>query len=242
MAVQTPRDAATVIIARDTAAGLEVYMLRRSSKSKAVPDAYVFPGGTVDRSDLSPQARMRLVGTWRPAEPAFTYAAIRETFEECGLLFADKPIPEDRLRDARNRTLAGTITFHQALVELDVHLDASAVHYFSRWITPPSIPHRFDARFFVANVPAGQVAEVDAFETYDGRWVAPADMLKAAKSHELQIVFPTAKHLERVGEFPDVAALLTYADRKNTIPVTPEMRESDGGPLFFLPPTVENAW
>src|ERR1700674_3246689 len=94
MVVQPPRDAATVIVARNGAAGLEVYMLRRSSKSKAVPDAYVFPGGTVDRGDRSPQARMRLVGTWRPSEPAFTYTAIRETFEECGLLFADTPIPE----------------------------------------------------------------------------------------------------------------------------------------------------
>jgi recombination protein RecT len=242
MAVQAPRDAATVIVARDTVAGLEVYMLRRSSKSKAVPDAYVFPGGTVDRGDRSPQARMRLTGQWRPAEPAFTYTAIRETFEECGLLFADTPIPEERLRQARTQMLEGTTSFNQTLLDLDVRLDASAVHYFSRWITPPSIPHRFDARFFVANAPAGQIAEPDAFETYDGRWVKPAEMLAAAKERELQIVFPTAKHLERVAEYATVAALLAFADRKGTIPVTPEMRESQDGPVFFLPPTVEDTW
>jgi len=237
-----PRDAATVIVARDSDAGIEVYMLRRSSNSKAVPDAYVFPGGTIDRGDRSPMARMRLVGDWRPAEPAFTYAAIRETYEECGLLFATSPVDPDRLRGARTRMLEGTRSFNDTLVDLDVRLDAKAIHYFSRWITPPSIPHRFDARFFVAALPAGQIAEADAFETYDGRWVKPAEMLEAGKANEVQIVFPTAKHLERVAGFPDVAGLLQFADAKTTIPVTPETRESDDGAFFFLPPTIENTW
>lgn len=240
--IQPPRDASTVIIARDTEAGLEVYMLRRSSRAPAVPDAFVFPGGTVDRADRSPQARMRLVGEWRPAEPAFTYTAIRETFEECGILFADKPIPVDQLQAARNAMLEGKRSFNETLIDLGVRLDARAIHYFSRWITPPAVPHRFDARFFVAALPEGQIAQVDEFETYDGRWIAPADALEAAKNREIQIVFPTAKHLERLGEFADVAHLLAFADGKTTVPVTPDMRETEEGYVFSLPPTLENSW
>lgn len=217
-------------------------MLRRSSRAPAVPDAYVFPGGIVDRTDRSPQARMRLVGSWRPAEPAFTYAAIRETFEESGILFADKPIPNEPLQAARNTMLAGKRSFAETLIDLEVRLDAGLVHYFSRWITPPAVPHRFDARFFVAACPEGQIAQVDEFETYDGRWTLPHDALEAAKNQEIQIVFPTAKHLERLGEFANVAQLLSFADGKTTIPVTPDMRETDEGFVFSLPPTLEKTW
>lgn len=241
--IATPRDAATVIVLRDTTDGIEIYMLRRSSKSKAVPDAYVFPGGTVDRIDRSPQARLRLAGAWRPSEPAFTYTAIRETFEESGVLFADAAIPPQKLRSARTEMLEGKRSFAETLIDLEVKLDARAVHYFSRWITPPAIPQRFDARFFVARLPEGQIAEADAFETYDGRWVKPAEMIEAAERKELQIVFPTVKHLERIAQFNDVAGLLHFADGKTTIPVTPETRESDDGTLVFsLPPTVESTW
>lgn len=239
----TPRDAATVIIARDSGAGIEVYMLRRSSNSPAVPDAYVFPGGTIDRGDRSPMARMRLVGDWRPAEPAFTHAAIRETFEECGILFATTPVDPERLRAARTKMLEGTRSFNETLTDLDVQLDAKAIRYFSRWITPPPIQHRFDARFYVAALPAGQIAEADAFETYDGRWVKPLEMIEAGKANEVQIVFPTIKHLERISQFSDVASLLHFAGGKTTIPVTPETRENDDGSyLYHLPPTIENTW
>ncbi len=233
-----PRDAATVIVCRDGDDGIEVYMLRRSSRSPVIPDAYVFPGGTLDNSDKSPQARMRLTGEWRPAEPAFTYAAIRETFEECGLLFSVAPIANDALRDARTRMIEGKRSFSETLIDLDVRLDARAVRYFSRWITPPVVPQRFDARFFVARLPAGQIAEADAFETYDGRWIRPANALAAAQREELQMIFPTIKHLERVGKFATVDELLAFADSKKTIPVTPDVQ----GLTYLIPPALENTW
>ena len=235
-----PRDASTVVVTRDTEAGIEVYLLRRGSNSPGFPDAYVFPGGTLDKSsDYSPQARMRLAGQWRPAEPAFTYAAIRETFEECGLLFSVEPVEHDVLRAARTRMLKKERTFGETLIDLNVKLDAHAVRYFSRWITPTVNPHRFDARFFVARAPAGQVAEADELETYDGRWVRPADMLAQVERNEVQMVFPTIKHLERIGGFKNVDELLAFAETKKTIPITPEVRP---GPTFLLPPQFENSW
>jgi 8-oxo-dGTP pyrophosphatase MutT (NUDIX family) len=237
--VIVPRDASTVIVTRDSDAGIEVYLLRRSSKSPGFPDAYVFPGGTLDKTDYSPQARMRMDGQWRPAEPAFTYAAIRETFEECGLLFSVEPIERDVLRDARTRMLKGERSFSDTLIDLDARLDARAVRYFSRWITPSVNPHRFDARFFVARAPKGQVAEADELETYDGRWVRPADALAEVERSEIQMIFPTIKHLERIGGFANVYDLLAFTETKKTIPVTPEVRP---GPTFSLPPQFENTW
>ena len=234
-----PRDAATVIVCRDSDQGIEVYLLRRSSNSPAVPDAYVFPGGTIGNADKSPQARMRLRGQWRPADPAFTFAALRETFEECGLLYASEPIDRERLRTARTALLEGKRSFSETLLDLNAFLDATAIHYFSRWITPPVVPQRFDARFFVARCPEGQEAEADAFETYDGRWMRPQDAIDAAERKEMQVIFPTLKHLERVALFPTVAELLAFADTKKTIPVTPDVRD---GYAFALPPALENTW
>jgi recombination protein RecT len=237
--VTPPRDASTVIIARDGEAGVEVYMLRRSSRSPVVPDAYVFPGGTIDNNDRSPQARMRIAGEWRPAEPAFTYAAIRETFEECGILFSVTPIDVERLRAARTLMLEGKRSFSETLIDLDARIDARAVRYFSRWITPSVVPHRFDARFFVGRVPEGQTPETDSFETYDGRWVRPADMIEQALRNDVQVIFPTYKHLERIRSFATVDDLLSFADTKKTIPVTPHVAE---GTTFLLPPTLEDTW
>ena len=233
--MSAPRDASTVIVARDSGAGIEVYLLRRSSRSPGFPDAYVFPGGTLDKTDYSPQARMRLSGEWRPAEPAFTYAAIRETFEECGLLFCVEPVEQDALRRARTRMLKGERSFSDTLIDLNVRLDARAVRYFSRWITPTVNPLRFDARFFVAKAPPGQVAEADELETYDGRWVSPAEALAQVERNEIQMIFPTIKHLERIGPFPTVDELLAFTETKKTIPVTPEVRP---GPTFHLPPQI----
>jgi 8-oxo-dGTP pyrophosphatase MutT (NUDIX family) len=234
-----PRDASTVIICRDSDAGIEVYLLRRSSRSTMIPDAYVFPGGILDNSDKSPQARMRLTGEWRPAEPAFTYAAIREAFESCGLLYSTAPVAPDLLREARTRMIEGKRTFGETLIDLDARLDATAVRYFSRWITPPVVPQRFDARFFIARVPADQIAERDAVETYDGSWWRPADALAAVERDEMQMVFPAIKHLERIRAYATVNDLFAFADTKKTIPVTPDVR---AGPTFFIPPALENTW
>ncbi len=228
------------IVTRDTDAGIEVYLLRRSSNSPGFPDAYVFPGGTLDTTDYSPQARMRLTGQWRPAEPAFTYAAIRETFEECGLLFSRRAGGGTNRCARRARACSKSErSFGDTLIDLDVRLDARAVRYFSRWITPTVNPHRFDARFFVARAPKDQVAEADALETYDGRWVRPADALAEVERKEIQMIFPTIKHLERIATFANVYDLLAFTETKKTIPVTPEVR---AGPTFHLPPQFENTW
>jgi 8-oxo-dGTP pyrophosphatase MutT (NUDIX family) len=212
-AVPVPRDAASVIVARDVAGGgIEVYMLRRSASSKAFPDAWVFPGGTVDSDDRAPEAQALLAGTWRPDDHAMTVAAIRETFEECGLLFADSPVTSSRLHAARIALHAGTNSFAQLVGELGVRLDAAALHYFARRVTPSHNPYRFDARFFVARLPDGQVPEADAFETHDGAWFDPGAISDAALRNEIHVLRPTLRWLGEVRRFRDVDALLAFAD------------------------------
>jgi hypothetical protein len=148
-------------------------------------------------------------------------------------------VPLDALRAARTKMLAHERSFNETLIDLNARLDARAVRYFSRWITPPISPVRFDARFYVARAPEGQVAEADELETYDGRWIRPADALAEAERGEIAMIFPTLKHLERVAQFAAVDELLAFAEKKKTIPVTPDVRE---GPEFFIPPQLENTW
>lgn len=234
-----PLPASTIIVARDREPGIEVYMLRRSSRSSFMPDVFVFPGGRVDALDESPQALRRIVGETAPLDAAFAYAAVRETFEEAGLLFATDSIDVDASRAARTLLLSGARSFDETLDDLGTRVDANALRYFSRWITPPNEPRRFDARFFLARAPQGQVAEADTFETHDGLWISPRAALDRYANGELALIFPTIKHLERLLQFADVEAALAFAQTKAVVPVTPHVLE---GRRFVLPAALENAW
>jgi 8-oxo-dGTP pyrophosphatase MutT (NUDIX family) len=233
------RDAATVIVARDTSEGLQVFMVRRSARAVFLPDQYVFPGGRVDDADRDAAAR-RLHGSAGDIDPAYAMTAARETFEEVGLLFADRPVHVEHLAGLRSAMHAGEIAFGEVLERLDVSIDASQLHYFSRWITPQAeLARRFDARFFVARAPDDQVAEADATEVVDGRWIAPSEALAATARGEINLIFPTIKHLERIEPYRTVEDVLAFARTKPIVTVTPEVQP---GPRFVLIPELENAW
>jgi 8-oxo-dGTP pyrophosphatase MutT (NUDIX family) len=234
-----PQAAATVMIGREGSAGVEFFMLRRSSRSVFMPDVFVFPGGRVEAQDRTPRARRRLAGTTQALDSAFVHAAIRETFEECGLLFAAGPVDEGALATARAGILAGTSTFSDMLEEFQAHVDAAALRYFSRWITPPSETRRFDTHFFVARGPAGQAARADAVETHDGLWITAADALARCASGTFALIYPTIKHLERVAAFGSLDALLDYAARKPIHPVLPSAQDDH---TFTIPPALEGVW
>jgi 8-oxo-dGTP pyrophosphatase MutT (NUDIX family) len=234
------RDAATVIVGRDTSEGLQVFMVRRSARAVFLPDQYVFPGGRVDDADRDAAAR-RLHGSAGDVDPAYAMTAARETFEEVGLLFADRPVHVADLADLRRSMHAGEMSFADVLERLDVSIDASQLQYFSRWITPKAelATRRFDARFFVGRAPADQVAEADATEVLDGRWIAPADGLAANARGEINLIFPTIKHLERIAPYRTVDELLAFARTKPIVTVSPDVQP---GPRFLLIPELENAW
>ena len=233
------RDAATVIVGRDTSEGLQVFMVRRSARAVFLPDQYVFPGGRVDDADRD-EAKRRLHGSPGDVDPAYAMTAARETFEEAGLLFADRIVHADALAGLRRAMHAGEIDFGTVLERLDTSVDASQLRYFSRWITPKAeLARRFDARFFVARAPENQLAEADANEVLDGRWMRPADALEARIRGEIGMIFPTIKHLERIAPFRTVDELITFANGKTIVTVTPELQP---GPTFLMKPELENAW
>jgi len=219
------RDAATVIVARDAADGPLVFMVRRSAQAAFLPDLYVFPGGRVDEADRRDAAEL-LTGSAGAVDPVYALTAARETFEEVGLLFADRPLHGPALLEARRALLAGETTFGAALRALGVTVDASRLRYFSNWITPKGeYARRFDTRFFVARAPQDQVAEADAFEVSDGRWLRPRDALTAHERGEIGLIFPTIKHLERIAAYDTVEALLEFARTKPIVTVAPVIED-----------------
>lgn len=234
------RDAATVIVGRDTTEGLQVFLVRRNAQAVFLPDRYVFPGGRVDASDRDLAAH-RLRGSAGEVDPAYALTAARETFEEAGLLFADRPVHAAETRDLRAAMNADELSFAEVLQRLDVRVDASRMRYFSRWITPKAelSTRRFDTRFFVARAPEEQAAEVDATEVLDGRWLLPREALAANERGEMQLIFPTIKHLERIAPFASVDDLLRFASSKNIVTVSPDVQP---GPRFVLIPELEDAW
>lgn len=230
------RDASTVIVARDASDGPHVLLVRRSARSTWLPDRYVFPGGAVDPSDSGAIELLR--GAAGNVDPAYVVTAVRETFEESGLLFADRPVSHRARAAARRALLAGT-SFAAVLAELGVGIDATQLRYFSNWVTPAMEPRRFDTRFFVARCPDDQIAEADAAEVFDGRWMRPHDALDAHARGEIGLIFPTIKHLERIAPFEDVDRLLAYASRKTIVTVSPDVSEER---VFSLTPELESTW
>ncbi len=262
--VSSMRLAATVMLARSGAhGGVEVFMVRRSARSAFAPDAFVFPGGTLDAQDVADAAFERTIGaddervareframpapllprdgeapTARERAGLFV-AALRELFEEAGILLARDTVPAETLARLREDVRAGSTTFAQALATMGVYSDASALHLFSHWITPPSEPRRYDTHFFVARAPHGQIAGADASETHDGLWIAPHDALARYRSGEFHLIFPTIKHLERIAPIETVDALLAFARSKPILTIVPDRTPDEG---FELPASLDNAW
>jgi 8-oxo-dGTP pyrophosphatase MutT (NUDIX family) len=200
------RDAATVMLVRDGDDGVEVFLMRRHLRSVFTAGAHVFPGGAVDEAD-------HVDG----ADP-FVVAAIRESFEEAGALLA---LDEDgELVDLREPEVAARFAAHRLAVHggerslLDI-LDEEglrpaygALHFFSRWITPPGAPRRYDTRFFVAAAPPNQTYVHDDVELIDSGWFRPQAALDAFHAGELELIRPTEVSLEAIAVHDTVADVL----------------------------------
>lgn len=258
------RDAATIMLVREGADGdapaLEVCMLRRHLDSDFVGGAYVFPGGKVDDDDRSVAAGHACAGRSETEASdlldlpsgglAFWVAALRECFEEAGVLLAYQGAPEEggRLVDLtgprarrglaalRAELNAGGVDFLEVLHRQDLYLAVDRVYYFSHWITPEGAPKRYDTRFFVAALPPGQVPVHDEHETVDTVWVRPADALARAAAGELDVIFPTMKNLEAIGRFSTSQELLAAAAAVERVPtVLPRVVADHRGFRILLP-------
>ncbi|MGH8998564.1 MAG: NUDIX hydrolase [Acidimicrobiia bacterium] len=226
------RPAATVMVVRDSAGGAapEVLMLKRHAASVFAAGAWVFPGGGVDPDDESIPVfgqgptdahASALVGV--PAGGvAFWVAALRECFEESGLLLAVDALsgtPLDasdgalagRLAASRLDLCAGRRSLADILRSEGLALALDDVHFVARWITPPGRPRRFDTRFFVAAAPAGQLASHDTAETVASVWTTPAGALGRFARGEIDCLRPTLVQLRSLAPFATVAGVLAWA-------------------------------
>lgn len=250
------RDAATVMLLRDGRDGLEVCMLQRNLQSDFVGGAYVFPGGGVDREDAeadleeifigrSDEDASRLVGV-EQGGLAFWVAAIRESFEEAGVLLAiDR---DDRVVSFSDPEVAARFEVHRAdvdhgrrrlaaiCVEEHLRLDVGAIHYFSRWVTPLGAPRRYDTRFFVAAAPEEQEALHDDREVIGTRWLTPEAALADHDAGRITMIFPTVRTMVALARFDTAAAVLEHAAGQGAIePVLPLIEDVGGGMRIVLP-------
>ncbi len=251
------RDAATVMLVRDGADGVEVFMLRRTLSAVFASGMYVFPGGAVDDADRSAEVGACCDGLTdddasRQLEVAsgglaYWIAAIRECFEEAGVLLArrpdgqpvrfDEPAVEERYLLHRAAVHAGD----RRLVELcaleGLRLATDDIHYVSHWITPIGERRRFDTRFFLARAPQAQEPLHDDHETIASLWVRPVEALAQTERGELAMIAPTTKNLELLLPYDTADEALAGLGSQGRPPaIRPKLRRDDEGRIEVVLP------
>jgi 8-oxo-dGTP pyrophosphatase MutT (NUDIX family) len=249
----TPVPAATVILLRDGPVSPQVLMIQRHARSEFLPDMYVFPGGRVDFQDstvgdriegLTERSAAALLTTVDPENAiAYVVAAIRETFEESGILLARRRgeqqlVPAEHTQALRQDRLAvqqGETPFRELIEREDLVLAADCLTAHGHWITPEVAPRRFDTLFFAALAPPGQIAMHDGVETTNHVWIRPEDALEEAERGERQIIFPTRCTLETLIGFKSAEDALAGCRGRPLIPVMPVLAEQDGERVLAIP-------
>jgi len=225
-----PRDAATVVLLRDGAAGVEAYLLRRQATMTFASGMYVFPGGSVDPRDVDhalawagPDAASWAgwLGTGEPLARALVCAAVRETFEESGVLLAgptaDELVADTSGEDWETQRLAlldRTLAFSDLLDRRRLVLRADLLRAWAHWITPEYEPRRFDTRFFVAALPEGQRTRDVGGEADRVEWVRPAQAVDRCSAGQLPMLPPTLLTLADLVSYGCVADVFAAPERR----------------------------
>ncbi len=202
-----PRPAATVLLLRDTAGGIEVLMTRRSMTASFAPGAYVFPGGGIDAADAQAHAQSGRRSTQSDLHLTQAIAAIRESFEELGVLLA-RHADGSHVNTADIAALDRKAPFAAQCRKRGLTLAGDEVFVLAHWVTDRDLARRFDVPFLVARMPEGQEPVADEAEQFEPVWVRPADALARHKAGSFFIIFPTIRTLERLQAYSSVAAVL----------------------------------
>ncbi len=235
-----PRDAATLILMRNgdrASTGIEILLVRRHARSAFMPGAYVFPGGALEAADYTLQAErichglsfaqaQDIIAGTSPPEKAlgFFVAAIRETFEEAGILLAYRETPnvialsddeEARFAGYRRQVSKDPFSFATVIEREGLKLAAENLFYFAHWITPEISPIRYDARFFVSAAPSNQAVLCDALETTEHVWISAQEALKEQRG-DFWLPPPTLASISLLARFPNVDEVIAWT-RNNDI-------------------------
>ena len=235
---------ATVLIVRDGVAGLEVFMLVRNRMVDFASGALVFPGGKVDPQDTT--AAWASLAPLDAAHPARSYwvAAVRETFEETGLLIANRADTGASIEagDAKMITAVaqagvagGSRVFADVIASEGLQIATQRMVHFAHWITPITMPKRFDTHFFLAEAPAGQTAVHDGGETVESMWIAPKQAVIDAAAGTRTLVPATTLNLEKLAKAATVKEAFAQAHASRIVTVTPSVAKAGGGVRIRIP-------
>lgn len=246
--IATPVPAATVMLVRDGAEGMEVFMIVRHEKSDVHAGALVFPGGRVDPEDYDLAKDPRVLPPLPDTDgrmAALRVAAIRETFEECGVMLARAQgesalVGATRLGEieARHRgpMMKGERSFGAILEAEKLVLAADAMTYFANWITPERRPKRFDTHFFVASAPPDQIALHDGYEAVDSVWLTPSTAIERAKAGVYQLRFPTQMNLQKLGRHNVSTAAIEAARASRVVTIMSQQGKVENGVRYLSLP------
>lgn len=241
MSASDIKPAATVLLLRDRPR-FQVLMVRRHHQIDFASGALVFPGGKTHGGDHDPNWAGHAAG-WKDLDPeqrALRIAALREVFEEAGILLAERadgaPFAEACDPAVREAVDAGRTSFLDVVRGLGVRLKLDALTVFARWITPPIMPKRFDTWFYVVRAPEDQVAACDGRETVDAEWIAPAEALRLGEAGERTVIFPTRMNLKLLSEAESAADAVARAAARPLVTVSPTVESRPEGRVLVLPP------
>jgi len=245
------RPASTIVVIREQNQALEILMLRRSSGAAAAAGAHVFPGGGVDEVDAD-VVRRGLTHGLDSADAdrrldlgagalTFYCAALRELFEEAGLLLAvdaaQRPLEvvDGQLLTWREELASRKLGFPALLEREGLHLALGEMYYLAHWVTPERRIRRFDTRFFLAPAPAGQVARADAKEVVEQAWVTPSEALRRFDTREWTMLVPTVRTLRELAPLRSVEEALRYAATSRVVRTQPREIEREGRIVVVVP-------
>lgn len=237
------RPASTILLLRDGKnqagdAAIEVFMMVRHYQIEFASGALVFPGGSVDAADrdiIATPALYAGVDGLDDDTLAFRIAAIRETFEESGILLAREQGSNDLIAAAKAKAIsdahrealcAGKINFARILIDNALVLALDLLTPYAHWITPVTMPKRFDTWFFLAAAPPAQIGAHDGRESTDSIWLSPAEALEGGDNGRFTLPFPTTRNLIRLGKHSSVASALDDASRIKVVTVMPVMTKN----------------
>ena len=240
----TPLPAATIMLLREQAEELQVFMVVRHHQIDFASGALVFPGGKVDDQDFDEALLPHLKGVHDDRDMrAIQVSAIREAYEECGILLAYEGDSSDLIGADRLSTLDhcraelndGSLPLLDFLQRENLTLACDLLVHFAHWITPPMMPKRFDTHFYLAVAPDDQLAVHDGYESVDSVWISPSEAMADAEAGKRTVIFPTLRNMEKLGISKSVEEAMNAAENDTIVPVLPWTEQRDDGTYLCIP-------
>jgi len=232
------------MLLREQADELQVFMVVRHHQIDFASGALVFPGGKVDDQDFDEALLPHLKGVHDDRDMrAIQVSAIREAYEECGILLAYEGDSSDLIGADRLSTLDhcraelndGSLPLLEFLHRENLTLACDLLVHFAHWITPPMMPKRFDTHFYLAVAPDDQLAVHDGYESVDSVWISPSEAMADAEAGKRTVIFPTLRNIEKLGISKSVEEAMNAAENDTIVPVLPWTEQRDDGTYLCIP-------